>query len=340
MTRRSLLVLILFWLDCISGFFTTLPSQNAQPTAISLLFSSTGRSTSSDFAMDPTSSEALKIVREHLGLSQDQHKQLAALAVLVVDWNSRINLVSRKDCNKEVVFGRHILPSLAPLGLKDDESVFPRNSEDAVRFQVVDVGTGGGFPGLPLAIAFPEFDFLLVDSVGKKLGVVQDMANQLGLSNVKTHHGRAEVLAATKGGTLFDLCVGRSVAAIPTYCFWIQKLLKKDTGKLLYMLGGEIEQEALEQAQTDEDIDHLLQYPGASDKRVLVFPQKAVRSIADASGEKLRVPVSMLGQKRSRKPKDKRSKGEWSKRDRSIPKQRGYENFRRFDSLNPTPSDE
>lgn len=277
--------------------------------------------TSVDFAMGPTSEEARAIVREHLGLSMEQHKQLAALAVLVVEWNNKINLVSRVDCKPEVIFGRHILPSLAACktGVIESET------------QIVDVGTGGGFPGLPLAIAYPDCEFLLVDSVGKKLTAVQDMADQLGLVNVKTHHGRAEVLKAQK----YDLCVGRSVAAIPTYCFWIQKLLKKKTGKLLYMIGGDIEEKLIQQAELDQDIDGLLDCPGASDKRVLVFSQSAVTSIAAASGEKIRVPDPSKTGNKTMKKKVTRAKGEWTKRDRSAPKQRGYENFQRFDSLNP-----
>ncbi len=289
-----------------------------------LLASSSSGSTSIDFAMSPTSEEARKILRDHLGLSLEQYQQLAALAVLVVDWNSRINLVSRKDCTADVVFGRHILPSLAPCGMKQD-GVFPA---DVSNYQVVDVGTGGGFPGLPLAIAYPDSNFLLVDSVGKKLAAVQDMADKLGLTNVKTHNGRAEVLQAK-----FDLCVGRSVAAIPTYCFWIQKLLKKDTGKLLYMIGGEIEEKVLKQAELDRDIDALLQCPGASDKRVLVFPQMAVKAIAAASGEKIKVPMPSSSITKRNSSKSKQSKGEWSRCDPSTPKQRGYDNFKRFDSL-------
>lgn len=303
-----------------------------------------------EFAMNPTGETARQIIRDQLGLSLEQHQQLAALAVLVVDWNSRINLISRRDCTTDVVFGRHILPSLAPCGMKETQRVFPLpvdsgndDNKKVTSFQVVDVGTGGGFPGLPLAIAYPQCSFLLVDSVGKKLAAVQDMANQLGLTNVKTHHGRAEVLSSQK----FDLCVGRSVAAIPTYCFWIQNLLKKDTGKLVYIIGGEIEEEILQQVESDQPIDDLLQYPGVSDKRVLVFPQAQVRNIAAASGEKIHQGISLgssttgkramrAGNQSSKAntPKPKSSKGQWTRRDpTTTPKQRGYENFKRFDSL-------
>jgi 16S rRNA (guanine527-N7)-methyltransferase len=275
-------------------------------------------STSVDFSMDPTSPQAKEIMN-HLGLSVEQHSQLAKLAVLVNDWNGRLNLISRRDCSKEVVFGRHIIPSLAPLGLLDSNSI-----QDHQR--VVDVGTGGGFPGLPLAIAYPNVEFLLVDSIGKKLAAVQDMADTLGLTNVKIYHGRAEALEEKE----FDVCVGRSVAAVPTFCYWVQHLLKKDTGHLMYMIGGDIEEELLEQAIVDREINDLLDCPGASDKRILVFPQPVVKGIAAASGEKPRIPtkkkVSLKGKK------TQPSKGAWTKRDNSALKQRGYENFKRFDS--------
>ena len=287
-------------------------------------------STSVDFAMDPTSDTARDIVRNHLGLSMTQYKQLAALAVLVVDWNEKLNLISRRDCCKEVVFGRHILPSLAPLGLDKDD---PEEVVIQDGMRVVDVGTGGGFPGLPLAIAYPEVDFLLVDSVGKKLAAVQDMADTLQLKNVKTHHGRAELLEQKD----FDVCVGRSVAAIPTYCFWIQDLLKQDTGRLLYMIGGDIPDDLLDQALLDRDIDDLLDCPNASDKRVLLFSQASVQSIANASGEKPRVsakPKASFGKRK----KNKKAKGQWTKRDNSAPKQRGYEGLKRYDSLNNSSS--
>ena len=250
----------------------------------------------------------------HLGLTSLQHKQLAALAVLVVDWNQKINLVSRKECTRDVVFGRHVLPSLAPLALK--EMLQPE-------MRIVDVGTGGGFPGLPLAIAYPNCQFLLVDSVGKKLTAVKDMAETLKLTNVKIHHGRAELLEDD-----YDICVGRSVAALPSFCFWIQNLLG-DKAKLLYLIGGELEENLLQEAKLDREIDVLLECPGASDKRVLVFDKAAIKRIAKTSG--LKLPKN---QKLSMgKPKKKRAKGEWMKRDNSVSKQRGYERLKRYNSI-------
>lgn len=92
--------------------------------------------------MDPTGSQAKEIIK-HLGLTVEQHQQLASLAVLVNDWNKRLNLISRRDCCKEVVFGRHIIPSLAPKGLDSGDTTIIQDNQ-----KVVDVGTGGGFPGL------------------------------------------------------------------------------------------------------------------------------------------------------------------------------------------------
>jgi len=296
------------------------------------------------FALSPTSDTAKRIVRENLGLSSEQFQQLAKLAVLVDDWNSRINLISRRDCSQDVVFGRHILPSLAPLALLSLE----QNNTAVLKLspgqRVCDVGTGGGFPGLPLAIARPDVDFLLVDSVGKKIIAVQDMADQLGLTNVKTYHGRAESISGQ-----FSWVVGRSVSALPTFCFWIHHLLEKRNGRLVYLIGGEIDEDILEEAVLDEEIEDLLDVPDISDKRVLVFPKPAVDLLAEVSGEILKVPKrggaingtggSQPGERRNGKPNDKRrkrkdnAKGEWTKRDLSTTKQRGYSNFKRFDSL-------
>ena len=285
-------------------------------------------STSVDFAMDPSSSEAGRIL-DQLGISKEQRSKLQDLATLVVDWNDKINLVSRKDCNIPVVFGRHILPCLAPLGLEN--STILRRDVDNQR--VVDVGTGGGFPGLPLAIAYPNIQFLLVDSVGKKLVAVQDMADQLGLQNLRTHHGRAEEMVELSGS--FHACVGRSVAAIPKYCGWIQDLLTED-GHLLYMIGGDLDPELLHQTIIDVDIDKLLGHPGASDKRILVFPRSNVLKIAADYGEvALGTPnkENKNTKTNSKVIRKKKARGAWEKKVWDAPKERGFENFQRYDSI-------
>jgi 16S rRNA (guanine527-N7)-methyltransferase len=328
--------------------------------------SSLSPSSSSNFAMDPNSDLAQRIIRDTLHLSEQQHQQLTELAVLVNDWNSNINLISRKDCSPDVVFGRHILPSLAPLAIlsswSSPSSSSSSSSSNHHRLRlmpgqlVCDVGTGGGFPGLPLAIARPDVHFWLVDSVGKKIQAVQQMAQQLGLKNVETFHGRAESLSITTTSSAmqqkqFDWVVGRSVAAIPTYACWIDHLLKSkkndknksddddvhgNFGHLVYLIGGDIDESILEHAVQNEEISTLLDCPNVSDKRVLIFPQPAVHHLALASGEKRATTAgSSIGGrsvKNMGRIKAVMPKGQWRKRDATLPKQRGYEGFRRFDS--------
>jgi 16S rRNA (guanine527-N7)-methyltransferase len=289
---------------------------------------SDGQSTSVNFAMDPDSEEARNVVVHKLGLTEQQLKQLSQLAQLVVGWNERINLISRRDCSVEVVFGRHILPSLGLLKVTD--------SSWQPGTKVVDVGTGGGFPGLPLAIALPNVNFLLVDSVGKKLKVVEEIADTLALDNLSTHNGRAEEMAENspiKHRNAYDVCVGRSVTTIPRFCFWIQDLLKcskgeGDEGKLMYIIGGDIEREILDQTLADESIEELLGQPGASDKRILVFDQPRVQAIANHSGEVNQQGRTHRGGGVNRQ--NKKAKGAWTKRDNATPKQRGYDDFQRY----------
>lgn len=285
-------------------------------------------STSVNFAMDPYCDEA-KILTAKLGLTSSQHSKLADLSEMVVAWNDRINLVSRKDCTGKVIFGRHILPSIAMLGMK----------EFCPERRVVDVGTGGGFPGLPLAIAMPNVDFLLVDSVGKKLKAVEAMAEELGLDNVHVHHGRAEeivndALEGRKHKGAYDLVVGRSVTSIPKFCFWITQLINQESGKLLYIIGGDIDDDVKYRARADVSIEELLGRSGVSDKNILVFDAKDVMSIAASSGEVTRTVGTTSPKTRSNPKKStNKAKGQWEKRDaNAAPKQRGYDNFQRYES--------
>jgi 16S rRNA (guanine527-N7)-methyltransferase len=295
--------------------------------------SSSSSSSSVNFAMDPQSKEARGIT-SRLGLSSEQHDRLSRLASLVVEWNEKINLVSRRDCREDVVFGRHILPSIALAALAD----CPFRGSSPKR--VLDVGTGGGFPGLPLAIAFPDADFCLVDSVGKKLVAVRGMAEELRLPNVRVHHGRAEemtddILEGSRHRGAYDVVVGRSVAALPKFCVWIDELIKPTPndggggGKLVYIIGGDIEESLLSQARADTPIDALLEREGASDKRILLFDREAVASIASSSGEvkQVRGPGRPKpGVKRG----NKKAKGAWAKRDNKTAKDRGYDSFKRY----------
>lgn len=239
-------------------------------------------SSSVNFSMNPDSEEA-RLITGRLGVSEEAHTLLSRHADLIVEWNDRLNLISRKDCNRDVVFGRHILPSLALAAIPD----FPSKGK------IVDVGTGGGFPGVPLAIAFPESEFLLVDSVGKKLKAIDEMVMELGITNVKTHHGRAEEIVddpinGRKHKNSFDICVGRSVTSMPKFCFWIQDLLrqKDNEGKLYYIIGGDVEKSVTSKLKGEYELEDLLGCKGASDKRALILNASDVLQVAKESGEK------------------------------------------------------
>jgi len=164
-------------------------------------------------------------------LSDFQKEQFNQLFDLYSDWNSKINVVSRKDIDE--LYLRHVLHSLGiakVLQFKDGTTI-------------LDVGTGGGFPGIPLAILYPNCHFHLVDSINKKLKVVDAVAKSLGLTNVKTSHKRAEDINDT-----YDFIVSRAVTAMPSFVGWVKnKVNKKSKNELkngiLYLKGGDLTQE-------------------------------------------------------------------------------------------------
>lgn len=173
-----------------------------------------------------------KVFKYFNKLSSKQIVQISDLERLYNDWNLKINVVSRKDI--EQIYLRHVLHSMCIAKFIS----FKENSN------VIDIGTGGGFPGIPLAILFPEVNFTLVDSIGKKLKVVEEVVAGLKLSNVKTIHSRAEDLKVGQ----FDFVVSRAVAYMPTFVHWTQHLLsKKNThpvaNGILYLKGGDLEEE-------------------------------------------------------------------------------------------------
>ena len=300
-------------------------------------------------SLDPSSEQAQRIVFDDLECSTDQYDKLVALSYLITDWNERINLVSRKDCNPSTVFGRHILPCISIQALPTSKNPLATAEK---RLRIVDVGTGGGFPGLPLAILYPQHDFVLLDSVGKKLVAVADMAGQLDLGHVSTHHGRAEDLVS---GTRFNIALGRSVSDLPHFCAWMQHLLRQDDeeSQLLYWSGGSMTASITSRCSQDIALHELvpshLDFRSADDpngKRLLMLPREAVQTLAKESGVKvIRQKQGKSPSKPTRTPKKtqpprrKTARGAWRSRkliedeDDETPKQRGYEGFRRYSSI-------
>ena len=164
-------------------------------------------------------------------ISDAKKQQFEKLYDLYQDWNLKINVVSRKDIDE--LYLRHVLHSL---GIAKVINFKPGS-------KVMDVGTGGGFPGIPLAILFPETHFHLVDSIGKKIKVVNEVKDGLGLQNVKTTHGRVEEVKEQ-----YDFIVSRAVAQMETFVRWTKdKVAKKQNHELkngiLYLKGGDLSEE-------------------------------------------------------------------------------------------------
>lgn len=164
-------------------------------------------------------------------LSEIQTEQFVKLDKLYKDWNSKINVISRKDIDE--LYIRHIIHSL---GITKVQEFKPGS-------MILDIGTGGGFPGIPLAILFPKSNFYLVDSMGKKIKVVQEVVDALGLKNVKPEHIRAEKV---KGE--FDFIVSRAVTQMDDFVKWTRKkIAKKNNHELkngiLYLKGGNLTEE-------------------------------------------------------------------------------------------------
>jgi 16S rRNA (guanine527-N7)-methyltransferase len=165
-----------------------------------------------------------------------QLEQFGKLEALYKEWNEKINVISRKDI--DALYEKHVLHSLAIAALCNFEP----------GTQVVDIGTGGGFPGIPLAIFFPEVEFLLSDSIGKKIKVVQEVASGVGLKNVTAVHSRVEKIE----GRTFDYAVSRAVAPLGELWSWIKPLIRKGrkseefANGLICLKGGDLKKEIAE----------------------------------------------------------------------------------------------
>jgi 16S rRNA (guanine527-N7)-methyltransferase len=180
------------------------------------------------------------------GFTPVQLEQFRALGNLYKDWNSKINIISRKDIDS--LYEKHVLHSLSIAAVFEFEP----------GMEIIDIGTGGGFPGIPLAIFFPEVKFHLVDSIAKKLKVVDAIATEIGLKNITTQHNRAEEIKNKK----FDFAVSRAVAPLKDLWRWSKPLLKNSKSQtrlpdrhvpnsklspgLICLKGGDLAKEILE----------------------------------------------------------------------------------------------
>lgn len=164
-------------------------------------------------------------------LSESQKLQFIDLEKLYHEWNVKINIISRKDIDH--LAERHVLHSLA----------IAKVIQFTPGTKILDVGTGGGLPGIPLAILFPQVHFHLIDSIGKKIRVVKDIAEQLQLENVTSEQARAEEINGK-----YDFIVSRAVAALPQFTKWVIPLISNQnkntpTNGILYLKGGDISEE-------------------------------------------------------------------------------------------------
>jgi 16S rRNA (guanine527-N7)-methyltransferase len=171
------------------------------------------------------------ILKQFPNLSDNQILQFQKLQGLYEDWNAKINVISRKDIDE--LYTRHVLHSL---GIAKIIEFRPGS-------RIMDVGTGGGFPGIPLAILHPEVDFYLIDVIAKKIKVVNEVATGLGLKNVKAEQKRAELVKQE-----FDFIVSRAVTNMPDFVNWVDdKVSKKQNHELangiLYLKGGDLSEE-------------------------------------------------------------------------------------------------
>ena len=180
----------------------------------------------------------MEVIRKYFtDFTEKQLEQFAALKNLYAEWNEKINVISRKDIDN--FYEHHVLHSLAIATQLD----FPDG------YNILDIGTGGGFPGIPLAIFFPEVNFHLADSINKKLKVANEIISAVGLKNVTTQHTRAEEIKDKK----FDVVVSRAVAPLKDLWYWSRPLLKKrpvdqptKISGLICLKGGDLSKEISE----------------------------------------------------------------------------------------------
>lgn len=213
----------------------------------------------------------MEIVTKYFSdFSPEQTEQIQQLDALYREWNAKINVISRKDIDG--LYEKHVLHSLSIAAI----------FEFLPGIEVIDIGTGGGFPGVPLAILFPETEFLLVDSIAKKLKVVDAIADALSLKNIRTQHIRAEEIKGRK----FDLALSRAVAPLKDLWRWARPLLRpqnvsKETDQdtntasgLISLKGGDLAQEISDSGTRPKVFDIYELFPEESfrEKYILQVP--------------------------------------------------------------------
>ena len=207
------------------------------------------------------------ILKYFADFTEEQLNQFRQLEGLYKEWNEKINVISRKDIDS--LYEKHVLHSLAI-------SVICNFDDGA---EIIDIGTGGGFPGIPLAIMYPNVDFLLVDGIGKKIKVVQEVADAIGLKNVTAVHGRAEEQKHRK----FDYAVSRAVAPLGDLWRWINPLIrigqKSDElpNGLICLKGGDLRNEindsGMKKITQMWAVDNIFQEEAFADKYVVYIPK-------------------------------------------------------------------
>lgn len=204
------------------------------------------------------------ILKYFPNLTERQKEQFAALPDLYNDWNSKINVISRKDMDNFVE--HHVLHSLAIAKVVQFKTMC----------DIMDLGTGGGFPGIPLAIMFPDSNFYLVDSIGKKIKVVKDVAEQLQLKNVTAEQIRAEQVQRD-----FDFVVSRAVTDLSQFAGWVRGKISdihyhKLRNGIIYLKGGDLDAELapFRKKVRTWDISDFFEEPYFETKKVIYMPWK------------------------------------------------------------------